>query len=661
MNLPDLQRPFADLVQIVSAAEDGADASFGCGLLVRKGVVLTALHCVGIGSQGSGWRGRTSIQVRLWRDLLSVDPPAVYVGRICWPELPGSAEDIAVLRLAGQDGVSVPAPVSPAEYCKLPNEGEDILAAARGFPAVAGANPAVTGNRAPVNLSGLASLYGSAPPTVRFKSTSDAAAAGTDAWKGLSGGPLLCGGAVAGVMREVPRGWDGKSVLDATPLSHLLSSEAGLSEQGQRLRELLGVIGDIRYAERENLASALDQDTRAKIDEIHASTMRLLAISQPGELFEDKPPLLASSINLQKLADILSDLATPNLDLRAERAAKYHDNYYQDPSQKLRIEADYAIYSLCKELYDETYEVGDGEWGYARNVTRETTLAPIVNSSLIPIDDSGSGDLWDYVSWSSLYSAMTVFVLPVAINSFDISYSGKMGSRTSYTVIERLLFLLKTHEDAVRAGRVVFLPRATKYTTTSTRDYSTRIYEAPFRQPAGELRFLPLNLVKALQGRDFYSDLGTIYTILSIPVFQKVRASEIIKIAESETDAFLKFNHFLNRKLRAVGAASTKQRLRECIEEIQYEVANLNIQAERIAKLKAFSDARKTTININIGSVRSDVSRDLAGAIASPEFADLIASASVSQGNFELKKNDLYFAFLLQDKKRPALLTEDTA
>ena len=169
---------------------------------MRPGVVLTALHCVGLEKDGC-WRGRALIEVRLWRDLIGEGPAPVYNREICWPDLPGPADDLAVLGLISRDTRNPPRPLREPRYCKLPEEGENVPAAARGFPTVASGNKAVVGERGEINLSGVASRFSSSgTPTARFKSTSEAETenARTNTWMCLSGGPLLCNGAVVGVM-----------------------------------------------------------------------------------------------------------------------------------------------------------------------------------------------------------------------------------------------------------------------------------------------------------------------------------------------------------------------------------------------------------------------------------------------------------------------------
>jgi hypothetical protein len=240
------------------------------------------------------------------------------------------------------------------------------------------------------------------------------------------------------------------------------------------------------------------------------------------------------------------------------------------------------------------------------------------------------------------------------IESNDISYSGAFGSRTSWSVIERFLRLSKAHEEEVAAGRVVFLPRSTKYRIDSARDYSITRYDAPLRQPAGDLRFMPLNVVRALQGRDFAKDLTAIYGRLSLPYFRRALPSEILRIAESETDAFLKFNRFLNKRLGAIGAATTARQIRETLEEIDYEVANLRLEAAKLAKLRALKSAHRAELTLNLtalGATTGTAGQELVAAIGSPQLGSALADLEANIDVAELKANDLYFVFLLQESQ----------
>src|SRR5262249_55547118 len=88
-------RMFFDLVQVRSPS------AFGSGLLVGRGIILTALHCVAIKEQG--WRDRDAITVYLWRDLLR-DDAKPYTAQVVWPPMPrNDPADIAVLAINSPD------------------------------------------------------------------------------------------------------------------------------------------------------------------------------------------------------------------------------------------------------------------------------------------------------------------------------------------------------------------------------------------------------------------------------------------------------------------------------------------------------------------------------------------------------------------------------
>src|SRR5690348_13367411 len=97
MGVDASNKPYVDLVQVNCLAEGGLPPSFGSGLLVGRGVVLTALHCVAVKEQE--WRERKNIQLVLWRDLEAHDVQ-FFEAHIAWPPTPRrNAPDFAILTI----------------------------------------------------------------------------------------------------------------------------------------------------------------------------------------------------------------------------------------------------------------------------------------------------------------------------------------------------------------------------------------------------------------------------------------------------------------------------------------------------------------------------------------------------------------------------------
>jgi hypothetical protein len=233
-------RSFIDLVQIRCPATATDDGSFGSGLLVRPGIILTALHCVAIKERA--WTNRGEIRVHLWRDLRENEGHH-YTATIVWrlPFQPGQSDpaDLAVLAIDGDD---LPTPILPATFSELPPN--KFLAHTIGFPGAA-AGQGLLGGRVEHRQFGEAYLVNEVNRALGFIADASAERAGKEAWGGLSGGPLYNDEAVVGVMREVPDAWDGHNVLRAEPLPALLRDPGNRDLR----RQLLGIIGPWKPAQ----------------------------------------------------------------------------------------------------------------------------------------------------------------------------------------------------------------------------------------------------------------------------------------------------------------------------------------------------------------------------------------------------------------------------
>lgn len=365
--------------------------------------------------------------------------------------------------------------------------------------------------------------------------------------------------------------------------------------------------------------------------------------------------------SLTDLTKILSDLSlgTDNsLRLKSRAHRKYESEYYSkyriSNDEVAKIQADKAIWSLCSDLYDYHKRYGEGEIIFPKTVEHEHKTTEMSDSVLLPVDLSDEMYMSTMVNWAALYSQLTVFVLPLSISSLDISYSGAFGARTSFNVIEKLLYLNKKFEPLVASKRGVFLPSSTTYEYTSLSSYSSTTYKVPLEQSSTYIKFTPLNLSKTLQKEDDSRNIQ-IYKNIYLPYFSNLRLAEVIRLAENETDAFVKFNHFLKKKLSTNASSSSLKDIQECVDEIEYEMAKLNVEIERISKLRSLQKAQILTLVLSLGALMfSDVTlvKSLAGIIGSVNLMHLIEKYVASKiEQISLKKSDVYLLYLIRNKK----------
>lgn len=215
---------FFDLVMIQSTNPNKS----GTGWLVRPGLVLTALHCVA--DEEKAWRRADKVYAYLGRELTKKNVRAI-AAKIVWsgsiPQGGVSPPDVALLELNEKTA-------TPRRELQFGDWPEDhTIAWTVGYPqAQAQNNPLL--QAAHVNLPGKSWMFSEDPPTIAFSSTVSVPADKAQAWKGLSGGPLVTGNLIVGVMRRFPDGWSATNLLEAEPMGTLLS-------RNRDLCDLLGV------------------------------------------------------------------------------------------------------------------------------------------------------------------------------------------------------------------------------------------------------------------------------------------------------------------------------------------------------------------------------------------------------------------------------------
>lgn len=223
VNVMSGNEPFVDLVQV------RADDAFGTGLLVGRGLVLTALHCA-CDPKGQ-WRVRNNLGVYLLRDLQQGIENHLDA-HIVWPrtEILGKhPPDVAVLQI---DGDCRPVPSGEHKFGDLPRT--PTVGSARGFPA-SSKGSFLPGGRIEYDQPGRVTYTSATRRALTIDATGPYHLDGLQRWAGLSGGPLFANGLIVGVMREVSEGWRGEAI-EAEPLAPLLLNEADAS-----LRTLLNV------------------------------------------------------------------------------------------------------------------------------------------------------------------------------------------------------------------------------------------------------------------------------------------------------------------------------------------------------------------------------------------------------------------------------------
>jgi hypothetical protein len=226
-----------------------------------------------------------------------------------------------------------------------------------------------------------------------------------------------------------------------------------------------------------------------------------------------------------------------------------------------------ALLQFAAHYYDR--EAGSD----APNVER---LAQTQESTIVPVDLTDSEYYTSLLRKTILYADTTILVPPVDVRIENLSREGEYRGD-----IANISHLNASHQDLVRRGACVFLPRTvTEYWDGSCGDDpALTVYRSPLVQSAGVVNHLPLSAQPVLPGtRDFF-----IYKHLLLPYFPRASLVDVARISQEETDSFARFNHFLRRRLAEISGCESAARVEDIISEIEDEVAKLRIEAHRVA------------------------------------------------------------------------------
>jgi hypothetical protein len=363
---------------------------------------------------------------------------------------------------------------------------------------------------------------------------------------------------------------------------------------------------------------------------------------------------------VQQMANILNDFsvsAAGLITLRAESAPRYRDEYFERygfvPETVARLKFEDAIRAYCKHVYDEHFWGGDGtlgdppdtDWWSRPNFAGAATV-PLLSRKM------ALGGISDLLSIVTLYFGTTVFVLPYEIRSQSLSYSGPIKGRTSWPALEKLLLLNKLHEAAVASGQIVFLPRKYVSEGEGMRDYSVISLESPGRQPAGEIRLLPLNPVhKAKRAKDAIR--LPVHASIDVPFFPTLTPQDVAALPG--LSLFRRFGQLLAEKLATTAAATSMAQFRQGLDSLGHASTQLRAEAEVIRRrLPDRARSELATMRIEITALTESEASLLGeplGVLASPNLGIVLQG----QGGAAVRQPEpgtLYFAILLQKPAR---------
>ncbi len=314
-------------------------------------------------------------------------------------------------------------------------------------------------------------------------------------------------------------------------------------------------------------------------------------------------------------------------------------------------EVEYNLYSICVDLYDWEHEGGRGDPCYSIERDSRTQQLSRINAAIVPLERDTNDDLDDFVKFSTLYSDLSIFVLPITIQTTDISYSEQFNSeRDTWPDMETLIEYNKRYRDLIRARKGIFLPQEEKRTFITMSDFSISKYVAPFNQRPDKYVFTPLNSKKHVFTGTSYQEFLQ-YKEIVLPYF-RTDIDSLIKIAQNETESFRKFNHYLSQRLIDISKTGSVEELQSILSDIDYEIANVEIESKKLSKLKVLQGVEVGFLAVSLSIFAlADVglAKQIAGITGSVNLLELVREmVSHQREKIDIKKSDFYLPHLLK-------------
>lgn len=323
-----------------------------------------------------------------------------------------------------------------------------------------------------------------------------------------------------------------------------------------------------------------------------------------------------------------------------------HDPNFPWPDIEHRI-----ISNLCKTLYG----------GYAKDTfaddwppIQRTRPIPssVASPMIIPVPSNAElRFMTDILKRTTLYSTLTVLVHPGSVRyRLRATPDGYYFWRGQQSSLFDTLQWNSRYPDLVKSGRGVFLPQEYILEVYDWRDGTENIYDAPLIQTPDCIRYTPANVSIGQRTRNAYSDM-MLYKTVVLPYFPHATLDTVTNIAVNETDSFVRFTHYLSKRLTSMADASDPETIADIMDEIDYSVAGLRIEAEKLTHSRALQQVQVGFFALGLAialTVPNAPIKTIAGVAGSVNLLGIIKEYIDSRrAKLALKQSDFYIPYLL--------------
>lgn len=317
-----------------------------------------------------------------------------------------------------------------------------------------------------------------------------------------------------------------------------------------------------------------------------------------------------------------------------------------------------ALHGLSRTLYG-CRRLGGIGGGYSNEVTSESTEpGELDDAALLPLVNQQSLNFVTRIlERTTLYNSRTVFVTTEPISFGSLSYSNVGGLYyDDRGAAERLIDVNRRHFDLVARGLCAFVPPfSSARSEGASGDWGKTVCEAPLEQPADGFRLLPLN-ASSLRPEQKLSDALIAYKDIVLPYFSGLELATVARIAETETEAFRRFNRVLRQMLAALPDDPTQGDLASIVEQLDDGIDRVAREAKRLAALRSLRHVEVGFFSTSVVAFLSHVDpaiTQLSGLIGSASLLELVRSRfDQRHAAASVAKSDFYVPYLLDRATR---------
>ena len=283
----------------------------------------------------------------------------------------------------------------------------------------------------------------------------------------------------------------------------------------------------------------------------------------------------------------------------------------------------------------------------------DTATYPPSHTPTILIPVRGSAEAAGYsaiLSKASLYADLIVIVLPQKLYADETSFSSQGIVRNfNQADLRHIIELNHQYSDLVAAGRCVFLPSLLEC-RYDTPDDIRFTYTPPLWPRAEDVPYIPLNCRSPL------TDPQEIFLFkhILLPYFPGADIARVAKLRDEETDSFIRFSHWLKRRIGEIANSTSLERIDSMMEEIEHETAGLRIEARKLRKSRLLQGAEVASFTVSLGALisGSGTVKGVAGIVGSVTAQDFLKEwTSRKKAVLDLEKSDFYIPYLLERER----------